>query len=277
MFHFKKKNTSSKQLHTEGLWQRCVKCSTIIYNKEWEEAFRVCPNCGYHYPLSAIERIQLITDTNSFEEKNAHISPIDFLNFQYLNSSYAQKLKESQTKTGLMDAVLTGKATISKIPISLAVMDFRFMGGSMGSVVGEKIALAGLDALKNKIPFIVVTTSGGARMQEGLTSLMQMAKTSAVIARLNEAKIPYITIITDPTYGGVTASFGMLGDITIAEPGARSGFAGARVIEETTKQKLPEGFQSAEFLLQHGFIDLIIERKSIKKMLTKILNYTYDK
>jgi acetyl-CoA carboxylase carboxyl transferase subunit beta len=277
MFSFKRKISNHRRSSTsQGLWQRCVKCSSIFYNKEWEEAFRVCPICGYHYPLSAHERIQLISDTGSFEEKYKDIAPVDFLNFEFLDTSYAQKIKEDQAKTGLKDAIITGKATIETIAINLAVMEFQFMGGSMGSVVGEKFALMALDSLKNKIPYVVVTTSGGARMQEGLTSLMQMAKTSAVVGKLNEAEIPYIVIITDPTYGGITASFGMLGDITLAEPGARCGFAGARVIEQTIKQKLPEGFQSAEFLLDHGFIDMIVERKSMKRTLAKILSYLTD-
>ena len=253
----------------EGLWVKCDNCKEIIYKKEVDKNLKVCPKCDYHFRISASERLQHLVDEGSFLEVEDGLSPRDFLNFK----EYKDKLKSSRKKTGLKDAIISGDAKIGGRPVSLVVMDFQFMGGSMGSVVGEKIVRAVERAIEKKVPFIAVTTSGGARMQEGILSLMQMAKTSAAIAKLGQAGLPYIAVLTDPTFGGVTASFAMLGDITIAEPKCLIGFAGPRVIEQTIKQQLPPGFQRAEFLLEHGMIDMIVSRKDMHATLGKILEF----
>ncbi len=253
----------------EGLWVKCDNCKEIIYKKEVEKNLKVCPKCDYHFRISASERLQHLVDEGTFLEVEDGLSPRDFLNFK----EYKDKLKSSRKKTGLKDAIISGDAKIGGRPVSLVVMDFQFMGGSMGSVVGEKIVRAVERAIEKKVPFIAVTTSGGARMQEGILSLMQMAKTSAAVAKLGEAGLPYIAVLTDPTFGGVTASFAMLGDITIAEPKSLIGFAGPRVIEQTIKQQLPAGFQRAEFLLEHGMIDMIVPRKDLHATLAKILDF----
>lgn len=256
----------------EGVWLKCDNCKEIVYKKEVERLLKVCPKCNYHFRISAEERINLFLDNGSFEEMDKDISSKDPLNFKDL-VKYKDRLKEYERKTGKKDAVTTGEGRINDYPVVLCVLDFAFMGGSMGSVVGEKILRAIERAIEKGIPLIIVSSSGGARMQEGILSLMQMAKTSAAIARLEEKKILYISILTDPTFGGVTASFAMLGDIIIAEPKSLIGFAGPRVIEQTIKQSLPEGFQRAEFLLAHGMIDMIVERKNLKDTLTKILSF----
>lgn len=274
-----KKKPSQKDLEEQknsGLWRKCESCGQIIYNQEWEERYRVCPKCDYHFKLTSHERIQLLLDQGTFEEQDAHLSPLDPHTFKYLDTSYKEKIKEAQATTGLQDAILIGRGKIYDKPIEIGVMDFRFLGGSMGSVVGEKISRAVSYAIKYKIPLVIVATSGGARMQEGMLSLMQMAKTSAALAKLEQYSLPYVVILTNPTTGGVSASFAMLGDIIMAEPQALVGFAGPRVIEQTIKQKLQEGFQSSEFQLKHGFIDVISERKNLKKTLFNILEYLYD-
>ena len=256
----------------EGLWVKCDNCKEIIYRKEVDKNFKVCPKCDYHFRISASERLPFLVDEGSFLEVEDGLSPRDFLNFK----DYKDKLKSSRKKTGLKDAVISGEARIGGKPVSVVVMDFSFMGGSMGSVVGEKIARAVERAIEKRTPFVSVASSGGARMQEGILSLMQMAKTSAAAARLGEAGLPFISVLTDPTFGGVTASFAMLGDLIIAEPKSLIGFAGPRVIEQTIKQQLPPGFQRAEFLLEHGMIDMIVPRKDMHATLGKILDFFLD-
>jgi acetyl-CoA carboxylase carboxyl transferase subunit beta len=253
----------------EGLWVKCDNCKEIIYRKEVDKNYKVCPKCDYHFRISASERLPYVVDEGSFLEVEDGLSPKDFLGFK----DYKDKLKSSRKKTGLKDAVISGEAKIGGRPVSLVIMDFNFMGGSMGSVVGEKIARAVERAIEKKAPFVSVASSGGARMQEGILSLMQMAKTSAAIARLGEAGLPFISVLTDPTFGGVTASFAMLGDIIIAEPKSLIGFAGPRVIEQTIKQQLPAGFQRAEFLQEHGMIDMIVPRREMHAMLGKVLEF----
>jgi acetyl-CoA carboxylase carboxyl transferase subunit beta len=253
----------------EGLWVKCDNCKEIIYRKEVDKNFKVCPKCDYHFRISASERLPYLVDEGSFLEVEDGLSPRDFLNFK----DYKDKLKSSRKKTGLKDAIISGEAKIGGKPVSLVVMEFDFMGGSMGSVVGEKIARAIERAIEKRTPFVSVASSGGARMQEGILSLMQMAKTSAAVARLGEAGLPFISVVTDPTFGGVTASFAMLGDIIIAEPKSLIGFAGPRVIAETIKQQLPAGFQRAEFLQEHGMIDAIVPRKELRVTLGKILDF----
>lgn len=254
----------------DGLWIKCPQCNQIIYSKDWLENYKVCIKCGFHSQLTAQERIEILVDENTFEETDGNIISYDILGFQD-TKPYSQRLIEAQNETGLKEAVVTGLARMDGIPVNLMVMDFRFIGGSMGSVVGEKVTRAIERSIEKKIPLIGVIASGGARMQEGLISLLQMAKTSSAIARLDRAKIPYITILTHPSTAGVLASFGSLGDVIIAEPGALIGFAGPRVIEQTIKQKLPEGFQKAEFVLQHGMIDMVVERKRLRPTVITLL------
>jgi acetyl-CoA carboxylase carboxyl transferase subunit beta len=253
----------------EGLWVKCDNCKEIIYRKEVDKNFKVCPKCDYHFRISASERLPYLVDDGSFLEVEDGLSPRDFLNFK----DYKDKLKSSRKKTGLKDAIISGEAKIGGKAVSLVVMDFDFMGGSMGSVVGEKIARAIERAIEKRTPFVSVASSGGARMQEGILSLMQMAKTSAAVARLGEAGLPFISVLTDPTFGGVTASFAMLGDIIIAEPKSLIGFAGPRVIAETIKQQLPAGFQRSEFMQEHGMIDAIVPRREMRVTLGKILDF----
>lgn len=253
-----------------GLWTKCNGCSEIIYTKELVRNLKVCPKCNYHFKLSSAERLELICDRHTFESIDINLRSNDPLNFKD-KKKYKDKLKEAEKKSGQTDAVITGKARVEGKRIMLGVLDFAFMGGSMGIVVGEKLARLVEGGTIERIPVIIVSASGGARMQEGILSLMQMAKVSASLSRLAEQKIPYISVLTDPTTGGVAASFAMLGDIIIAEPGALIGFAGPRVIEQTIRSKLPEGFQRSEFLLEHGMVDLIVERKNLKATLAKIL------
>ncbi len=259
----------------EGLWIKCNNCREIIYRKEFEKNAKVCPKCSYHFPISVEERIAIILDEGSFKEIDKDLFPMDKLNFKD-TKRYRERLKEYQDKVGQMDAIVIGEGSILNLSVIFGVINFSFMGGSMGSVMGEKIARGAELAANTRSPLIIVTASGGARMQEGILSLMQMAKTSAAINRLNEVRVPFITILTDPTFGGVTASFAMQADIIIAEPKALIGFAGPRVIEETIKQQLPEGFQRSEFLLSHGMIDMIIERKKLKETLARIIFMLVD-
>ncbi|MDE6575932.1 MAG: acetyl-CoA carboxylase, carboxyltransferase subunit beta [Opitutales bacterium] len=258
----------------KDVWIKCPISGEMVYSKELANNWMVIPKSGYHFPLSARERIRLLADAGSFNETNATLSSTPFLGFNN-TISYTDKLLSAQGKSGLNDAVVTGTATIHGIPLGLAVMDFNFMGGSMGSVVGEKITRVIELAIKKKIPVVIVSTSGGARMFEGIVSLMQMAKTSLALAKLAEAKLPFISVLTNPTMAGVMASFASLGDVIIAEPGALIGFAGPRVIEETTRQKLPKGFQTAEFLLKHGLIDQIVPRLEMKSRLALLLRSMY--
>ncbi|MGH7168601.1 MAG: acetyl-CoA carboxylase, carboxyltransferase subunit beta [Nitrospiraceae bacterium] len=256
----------------EGLWLKCNHCREIIYRKEVDRNNKVCPKCEYHFPISVTERITLLVDLGTFKEWDAGIEPKDPLVFTD-TSSYRDRLKAQQEKTGRKDAIVIGEGTVNGRRIALGVLDFSFMGGSMGSVVGEKICLAVDRALVSRNPVVLVTASGGARMQEGILSLMQMAKTSAAVARLGEAGVPFVSILADPTFGGVTASVAMLADVIIAEPKALIGFAGPRVIEQTIKQQLPDEFQRAEFLLEHGIVDLIVERKRLKETLATVLSH----
>lgn len=254
----------------EGLWVKCENCKEIIYRKELENNLKVCPKCHYHFRISARERIALLTDSGSFNEFDAELQSPDPLEFKD-TISYKERLLENEKKTGLKEAAIYGDAKINGRDVVIAVLDFSFMGGSMGTVVGEKITRAAERALERKVPLIIIASSGGARMQEGMFSLMQMVKTSQAIGKLKQRGILYISVLADPTFGGVTASFAMLGDIIIAEPKSLIGFAGPRVIQETIKQQLPEGFQRAEFLLEHGMVDLIVERKELKNTIYKLI------
>ena len=254
----------------EGIWTKCKNCNEIIYTKEIERNLNVCPKCDYHFRISARERIALVLDEESFVEMDAAMQSTDFLEFKD-SKKYKDRIKAAVKKSGGGDAVVCGDGTIEGLPVAVAVFDFGFMGGSMGSVVGEKITRAIEKGLAERKPVIVFSSSGGARMQESILSLMQMAKTSAALARLKAAGLPFISVLTDPTTGGVTASFAMLGDINMAEPRALIGFAGPRVIEQTIRQKLPEGFQRSEYLLEHGMVDMIVRRQEMKERLAQIL------
>ncbi|MDR3274409.1 MAG: acetyl-CoA carboxylase, carboxyltransferase subunit beta [Endomicrobium sp.] len=258
-------STSEKKGLPAGIWVKCKKCDQVLLQKDFEENFMVCPKCGYYTRLRAHKRIEFTVDKGSFKEINADINTIDFLNFP----GYSDKIKEFK----INDAVVTGEAKINGYNVVIAVMDFEFMGGSMGSVVGEKIVRAIEKAIRKKYHLIIISASGGARMQEGIISLMQMAKTAAALAKLADSRLAYISILTDPTTGGVAASYAMLGDINIAEPKALIGFAGPRVIEQTIRQQLPEGFQLSEFLEKHGMLDIVAERKDMKDVLTKVLRF----
>jgi len=260
----------------EGLWKKCPVSGEFIFNKELEQNQMVVPQSGYHFSIEPRRRLEFLLDQGSFEEKDANMSSVDALEFQG-TSAYPVKLAESQKKTGENDAVLCGLGKIHGIPVSVAVMDFRFMGASMGAVVGEKITRSVERAIEQKCPSIIISASGGARMQEGVLSLMQMAKTSAALGRLGRAGLPYVSIVTNPTYGGVMASYASLGDVIFAEPGALIGFAGPRVVKETTQQALPEGFQTAEFLLKHGLIDQIVSRVDMRDRLRCVLTALYLK
>src|SRR5688572_24412155 len=254
----------------DSVFTKCEQCGQPIYEKDLRTRFNVCPNCEFHYPLSAPERIRLLTDLGSFEERDGGVVAGDPLGFQ----SYADRLKDARRKTGLDDAVVSGAGKIGGTRVALAAMDFRFIGGSMGSVVGERVARTIEFAHAEELPLVIVSSSGGARMFEGVYSLMQLAKTSVALSRYAEGSWPYVSILTDPTFGGVTASFATAADVIIAEPGARVGFAGARVIEQTTKERLPEGFQTAEFQRDHGMVDRIVHRLALKGDLERLLGFT---
>jgi acetyl-CoA carboxylase carboxyl transferase subunit beta len=256
----------------EGLWVKCEGCKEIIYSRDLDRNLKVCPKCGYHFRIDARARISLLLDDPQPRELFTGVSPVDPLNFRD-TKRYRDRLKSYQQAVGERDAVLVVQGTMEEMPVVMAVMEYRFMGGSMGSVVGEKITRAAERAAERKWPLIVVSASGGARMQEGVLSLMQMAKISAALARLRTARVPYVSVLTDPTTGGVTASFAMLGDLNIAEPGALIGFAGPRVIEQTIRQSLPEGFQRSEFLVEHGFLDLVVQRSEMKETLARCLRH----
>ncbi|MEK6640594.1 MAG: acetyl-CoA carboxylase carboxyltransferase subunit beta [Nitrospira sp. CG24A] len=277
MAWFKKQKTTEPEAPkrskvSEGMWLKCNNCREIVFRKEVERNNKVCPKCDYHFPISVLERITLLVDLGTFKEWDAELGPQDPLNFQD-TKSYKDRVKAHQEKTGRKDAMVIGEGMMNGRRVVLCVFDFSFMGGSMGSVVGEKICRAIDRALEFKLPVILVTTSGGARMQEGILSLMQMAKTSAAVAKLGEARLPFICLLADPTFGGVTASVAMLGDVILAEPKALIGFAGPRVIEQTIKQQLPDQFQRAEFLLEHGMIDMIVERRQLKETLSTLVSH----
>ena len=264
-----------KVVIAEGLWIKCGSCKEIVYRAEVERAGRVCPKCRYPFRIGARERLALLIDAGSLEERDTGLSSQDPLGFKD-TKRYRDRVKSAKEKTGLEEAVISGLARMSGFPVVLCVFEFDFMGGSMASVVGEKIARAIELAIVKRVPLIILSASGGARMQEGILSLMQLAKTAAALQRLAEERIPYLSILTDPTTGGVTASFAMLGDINLAEPRALIGFAGPRVISETIRQPLPEGFQRSEFLLEHGQLDLVVERRELKEMLRRLLAFFAD-
>jgi len=262
--------THQKKETPDGLWEKCPKCKTIMSKDEFINNNSVCINCDYHHRVGSIEYFKLLFDNNKFKELDENLISADPLKFKD-TKKYSDRLKTMRKKTGLNDAIRTAYGKINKQNVVIASMDFNFIGGSMGSVVGEKISRAVDYANNKKYPLIIISKSGGARMMEAAISLMQLAKTSAKLAQLDENKIPYISVLTDPTFGGATASFSMLGDMNIAEPNALIGFAGPRVVKETIGKDLPEGFQTSEFLLEHGFIDLIVHRKDLKRKLSQIL------
>src|SRR5512132_2708378 len=259
----------------EGLWVKCDSCKEIVYRAEVDRAGRVCPKCRYPFRINARERIASIADEGSFEERETGLRSKDPLGFKD-TKRYTDRVKAARSKTGLEEAVVTGTARVGGHPVVLAVFEFGFLGGSMASVVGEKLARAIELAIQKRLPLLIVSASGGARMQEGILSLMQMAKTAAALKRLADERLPYISLLTDPTTGGVTASFAMLGDLILAEPRALIGFAGPRVLAETIRQPLPEGFQRSEFLLSHGQLDMIVERRDLKETLRRILAFFAD-
>src|SRR3989440_8827969 len=254
---------SRKREIPEGLWTKCPKCSTMVFDKELDENLKVCPHCQHHFPIGARERIHSLVETCTFEEMDADLTSVDMLNFTGV-ASYTSKLEEYQKSTGLKDAVITGIGKIGEHRAGLGVMDFSFLGGSMGSVVGEKLARLIEKATEKALPLIIISTSGGARMYEGMFSLMQMAKTCAALAYHAKARLPYISVLTHPTTAGVMASYASIGDLILAEPGAMIGFAGPRVIKDTTQAELPPGFQTGEFLMDRGLIDAIVPRKEMK-------------
>ncbi|HKQ97653.1 MAG TPA: acetyl-CoA carboxylase, carboxyltransferase subunit beta [Candidatus Polarisedimenticolia bacterium] len=259
----------------EGLWVKCNSCKEIIYKKEVLRNANVCPKCGYHFRISARERLASLFDEGRYQEVDTDIYSVDPLKFKDAKP-YKDRLREYREKTGLNDAVINARGSLGGVPVMFSVMEYGFMGGSMGSAVGEKVTRAIERAIEEKIPLVVISCSGGARMQEGALSLMQMAKISAALGKLHEARLPFVSILTDPTTGGVTASYAMLGDLNIAEPKALIGFAGPRVIEQTIREKLPEGFQRAEFLVEHGMLDFIVERRRMREMLAQCLKVLFN-
>ena len=264
--------SGEKKVRTEGLWVKCENCRQIIWKKDLEDNMNVCPKCDKHFRIDARARLALLMDENEYEILDANISSTDPLKFVDLKP-YSSRLKQAQKDTGLKDAVINANGKLMGRPVVASVMEYAFIGGSMGSVVGEMITRAIERAADSRTPLIIVSASGGARMMEGVISLMQLAKISSALAKLDEAKVPYISLLTDPTTGGVTASFAMLGDLNIAEPGALIGFAGPRVIEQTIRQKLPAGFQRSEFLLQHGMLDAVVPRKQLKPYIARALDF----
>jgi acetyl-CoA carboxylase carboxyl transferase subunit beta len=261
-----------KRVQTEGLWVKCEGCKQTLWKKDLENNFQCCPKCNYHFKLGSRARLEMLLDDGKYTEHDSKLITTDPLGFKD-TKSYRDRIKKAEKETGLTDALLTGEGLIEGKPVMICAMEFRFIGGSMGAVVGEKITRAIDRCIAQKLPLVIVSCSGGARMMEGAISLMQMAKISAGLARLDEIRKPFISVLTDPTTGGVTASYAMLGDLNIAEPGALIGFAGPRVIEQTIKQKLPEGFQRSEFLLAHGMIDAIVPRKELKGYLAKSMDF----
>ncbi len=260
-----------KNVRTEGLWQKCDGCGQIIWRKAVEDNLRVCPKCGHHFRVSAVERLQQLFDDGTYITHDSTLHSSDPLGFVD-SKPYSQRLQEMQAATQLPDAVICASGSLNGRHVQICALELKFIGGSMGAVVGEKVTRAIERCVAEKTPLIIVSASGGARMQEGAISLMQLAKLAAALMRLDEARLPYISVLTDPTTGGVTASFAMLGDLNIAEPHALIGFAGPRVIEQTIRQKLPEGFQRSEFLLEHGFLDAIVKRPDLKNYISNALN-----
>jgi len=264
--------SGEKKVRTEGLWVKCENCRQIIWKKDLEENMNVCPKCDKHFRIDARTRLAQLLDDNQYTTFDANISSTDPLKFVDLKP-YSSRLKQAQHDTGLKDAVINAQGKLMGRPVIASVMEYSFIGGSMGAVVGEAITRAVERSADTRMPLIIVSASGGARMMEGVISLMQLAKISAALARLDGSKVPYISLLTDPTTGGVTASFAMLGDLNIAEPGALIGFAGPRVIEQTIRQKLPPGFQRSEFLLQHGMLDAVVPRKQLKPYIARALDF----
>ena len=264
--------SGKKTVRTEGLWVKCESCRQIIWKKDLEENLNVCPKCEKHFRIDARTRLALLLDENQYEMLDGNLSSTDPLRFVDLKP-YSSRLRQAQQDTGLKDAVINAQGKLLGRPVVVSAMEYAFIGGSMGAVVGEMITRAVERALNSKTPLVIVSASGGARMMEGVVSLMQLAKISAALARLDKAKVPYISVLTDPTTGGVTASFAMLGDLNIAEPGALIGFAGPRVIEQTIRQKLPAGFQRSEFLLEHGMLDAVVPRKELKPYVARALDF----
>jgi acetyl-CoA carboxylase carboxyl transferase subunit beta len=265
-------NSGEKTVRTEGLWVKCENCRQIIWKKDLEENLNVCPKCEKHFRIDARTRLALLLDENQYETFDVNLSSTDPLKFVDLKP-YSSRLRQAQHETGLKDAVINARGKLLGRPVIASVMEYAFIGGSMGAVVGEMITRAVERAVDSHTPLIIVSASGGARMMEGVVSLMQLAKISAALARLDKAKVPYVSVLTDPTTGGVTASFAMLGDLNIAEPGALIGFAGPRVIEQTIRQKLPAGFQRSEFLLEHGMLDAVVPRKELKPYIGRALDF----
>jgi len=280
MAWFKKERKPLKASERRDLpgdvFEKCKSCGEILYREKLAQNFDVCPNCGFHFRITAERYVEILLDPGSFEAMDAGLRSADPLSFTDLKA-YPDRIRAAEASVPTGDAVLTGHGRLEGIPVHLGVMDFRFIGGSMGSVVGERLARCGRGALEAQTPFIIVSASGGARMMEGIYSLMQMAKTSAVLARLHEAGLPYISILTDPTTGGVTASFAMLGDLNLAEPAALIGFAGPRVIEETIKQELPAGFQRSEFLLRHGILDRVVPRPELRRTVAVAIRHMLNR
>ncbi len=262
--------TERKSVLPEGLWSKCPSCDAVLYTTDLEKNAQVCPKCGHHNRLNARQRIDLLLDAEERYEIGVEVLPVDALHFKD-SKRYSDRLADAAKSTGESDSLVVMQGTLKTLPVVVAAFEFDFMGGSMGSVLGERFVLGVQTAVEQKMPFICVSASGGARMQEGLFSLMQMAKTTAALTRLSEAGLPFISVLTDPTMGGVSASFAFIGDIVIAEPGALIGFAGPRVIEQTVRQKLPEGFQRSEFLLEKGAIDMIVDRREMKDKLAQLL------
>jgi acetyl-CoA carboxylase carboxyl transferase subunit beta len=264
--------SGEKKVRTEGLWIKCEGCRQIIWKKDIEDNFNVCPKCDKHFRIDARARLAQLLDDNQYDIFDADLCSTDPLKFVDLKA-YSSRLKQAQEDTGLNDAIINARGKMNGRPVIVSAMEYAFIGGSMGAVVGEAITRAVEQATGSKTPMVIVSASGGARMMEGVVSLMQLAKISAALARLDEAKVPYISVLTDPTTGGVTASFAMLGDLNIAEPGALIGFAGPRVIEQTIRQKLPQGFQRSEFLLEHGMLDAVVHRKEMKSYISRALDF----
>ena len=265
-------SSGEKKIRTEGLWVKCDSCRQIIWKKDLEDNLNVCPKCGKHFRIDARTRLAQLLDNGEYETFSDNLSSNDPLKFTDLKS-YADRLKRAREDTGLTDAIINARGKLNRRDVVISAMEYSFIGGSMGAVVGEVITRAIEESLATKHPLIIVAASGGARMMEGVLSLMQLAKISAALARLDEARVPYISVLADPTTGGVTASFAMLGDLNIGEPGAQIGFAGPRVIEQTIRQKLPDGFQTSEFLLQHGFLDAVVKRSELKEYLERALKF----
>ena len=264
--------SGEKKVRTEGLWVKCENCRQIIWKKDLEDNLNVCPKCGKHFRIDARTRLAQLFDEGEYETFSDNLASTDPLKFTDLKP-YTERLKRAQAETGLSDAVIDARGKLNGRPVIISAMEYGFIGGSMGAVVGEVITRAIEQALESRHPLIIISASGGARMMEGVLSLMQLAKISAALAKLDEERVPYISVLTDPTTGGVTASFAMLGDLNIAEPGALIGFAGPRVIEQTIRQKLPPGFQRSEFLLEHGMLDAVVDRKELKSYITRALDF----